>query len=147
MDGSTHPPASAQAVQLGKLLGTDPTAPAGSSGSTAPALPALPLLGGTGASAPDSGGPLDLPANKPDALGAPASKPQAMGAPADAPAALDSPVPAFTASSLTIANSAPERQLVAGLLADMTGTDPATMPAWSSLMVGTLLRGTEVQVR
>ncbi|MDT7623178.1 MAG: phospholipid/cholesterol/gamma-HCH transport system substrate-binding protein [Pseudonocardiales bacterium] len=137
MDGSTHPPASAQAVQLGKLLGTDPTAPAGSSGSTAPALPALPLLGGTGASAPDSGGPLDLPANKPDALGAPASKPQALG----------SPVPAFTASSLTIANSAPERQLVAGLLADMTGTDPATMPAWSSLMVGTLLRGTEVQVR
>ncbi|MDT7561289.1 MAG: hypothetical protein QOI68_5766, partial [Pseudonocardiales bacterium] len=61
--------------------------------------------------------------------------------------ALGSPVPAFTASSLTIANSAPERQLVAGLLADMTGTDPATMPAWSSLMVGTLLRGTEVQVR
>jgi phospholipid/cholesterol/gamma-HCH transport system substrate-binding protein len=145
LDGSTHPPASAQAVQLGKLLGTEP-------GGTTPALPALPLLGGTGTSGSGASGPLDLPANKPDALGAPASRPQAMGAPDGAPSALGSPalgspVPAFTASSLTVANSAPERQLVSGLLADMTGTDPATMPAWSSLMVGTLLRGTEVQVR
>ena len=134
MDGSSHPPASAQLFQLGKLLGTDPS----SAKATPP--PALPLLGPTGASSPSSGGGLlDLPANKPDALGDPVPQPQAMGGPAGAPA--------FTASTVSIANSEPERQLIAGLLADMTGTDPATMPAWSSLMVGPLLRGAEVQVR
>jgi virulence factor Mce-like protein len=136
MDGSTHPPASAQLFQLGKLLGTDPS----SAKATPP--PALPLLGPTGASAPPSGGLLDLPANKPDALGDPVPRPQALGA---SPGS-DGP-PAFTAGALSVANSAPERDLVAGLLADMTGTDPATMPAWSSLMVGPLLRGVEVQVR
>jgi virulence factor Mce-like protein len=132
-DGSTHPPASPQLFQFGKLLGTDPTS------ANAPAPPALPLLGPTGTSAPSSGGGLlDLPANQPNALGDPQPRPQAMG-PAGAPA--------FTAGAMSIANSEPERQLVAGLLADMTGTDPATMPAWSSLMVGPLLRGAEVQVR
>ena len=131
-DGSTHPPASAQAVQLGKLLGTDPTVAVGS-GAQSPSVPQLPLLGGTGSGGTGAGNPLNLPANDTPAEG----KPQALG----------SPVPAFTASSLSIANSAPERDLVAGLVADLTGADRADVPAWSSLLVGPLLRGAEVQVR
>jgi hypothetical protein len=49
--------------------------------------------------------------------------------------------------ALGLANSAPERQLVAGLVADLTGTTQADVPAWSSLLVGPLLRGTEVTVK
>jgi phospholipid/cholesterol/gamma-HCH transport system substrate-binding protein len=71
-------------------------------------------------------------------MGPAASKPQSMGEPA---------AEAFTASSVSIANSAPERQLVAGLIADMTGADRSGVPAWSSLLVGPLLRGVEVEVR
>jgi len=135
-DGATHPPASAQAVQLGKLLGTDPTVAVGS-GAQSPSVPQLPLLGGTGSGGTGAGNPLNLPANDTPAEG----KPQALG----------SPVPAFTASTVSstvsIANSAPERDLVAGLVADLTGADRADVPAWSSLLVGPLLRGAEVQVR
>ena len=55
---------------------------------------------------------------------------------------------AVTAAAVTsIANSAPERELVAGLVADVTGTDRASVPNWASLLVGPLLRGVEVQVR
>jgi hypothetical protein len=37
--------------------------------------------------------------------------------------------------------------VVAGLVADMTGADRSAIPAWSSLLVGPLLRGVEVQLR
>jgi len=142
-DGSSHPPASRQSVQLGKLLGTDPLAPAGSSGTQTPSVPGLPLLGGSGSTgAANPGVTPELPVNTPGG-----GQPQAQGSTAPKPQALGEPAEAFTASSVSIANSAPERQLVAGLVADMTGADPSSVPAWSSLLVGPLLRGVEVQVR
>jgi phospholipid/cholesterol/gamma-HCH transport system substrate-binding protein len=94
-----------------------------------PALPALPLVG----LGSNQAGPPDVPANH-----ASADKPQALGAAAPG---------AVTASAVSVANSAPERELVAGLVADMTGADRAGVPDWSSLLVGPLLRGVEVQVR
>jgi virulence factor Mce-like protein len=48
---------------------------------------------------------------------------------------------------LSTANSAPERRLVSGLVTDMSGDPNVPAPAWSSLLVGPLLRGAEVQVR
>jgi virulence factor Mce-like protein len=153
-DGSTHPPASSQAVQLGNgggspLRGLPGPALGGSSGSSGSGAgagqPSLPFLGGTGSGgadtrsgsspdpAPALGGLLGMPAKPPAGTG----PPQAMGASA----------PAVTASIVSIANSAPERDVVAGLVADMTGADRSAIPAWSSLLVGPLLRGVEVQVR
>ncbi|MFP5069797.1 MCE family protein [Pseudonocardia nantongensis] len=43
-----------------------------------------------------------------------------------------------------VANSPGERQVVAQLLAAQQGGSPEAVPAWSSTMVGPLLRGTEV---
>jgi virulence factor Mce-like protein len=49
--------------------------------------------------------------------------------------------------SLGLANSAPERELVNGLVADMTGSARSDVPGWSSLLVGPLVRGVEVTVK
>jgi len=142
-DGSSHPPASRQSVQLGKLLGTDPTEAVGGSSGQTPSVPGLPLLGGSGSTgAANPGGTPELPVNVPGG-----GQPQAIGSAAPRPQALGEPADAVTASSVSIANSGPERQLVAGLVADMIGADRSSVPAWSSLLVGPLLRGVEVQVR
>lgn len=45
------------------------------------------------------------------------------------------------------ANSPAENQLIAELMAPEAGVSPADYPAFASLMVGPLLRGTEVEVR
>jgi phospholipid/cholesterol/gamma-HCH transport system substrate-binding protein len=174
-DGSTHPPASPRTFQLGKALGSDPVTsshgpgdtssrPSAGTGSGGSGQPGLPLLGG-GSPAPGStpsdstssgstssgsggsrsgqsssgggGGPLG------GLLGMPAPDQGAGGA----PRAMAGPVPAFTASTLSVANSPAERDLVSGLVADMVGADRGEVPAWSSLLVGPLLRGVEVQVR
>ncbi|GAB3501893.1 MCE family protein [Amycolatopsis cihanbeyliensis] len=46
-----------------------------------------------------------------------------------------------------IANSPYERQLIAELMAPALGTTPDAVPGWSSLLVGPLLRGTEVTLK
>jgi len=51
------------------------------------------------------------------------------------------------ANGLGLANSPGERDLIAHLLAPEIGVAPADMPGWSSLLLGPLLRGTEVSVR
>jgi len=130
-DGSSRPPPSPQAAQLGRVLDTDRI-----STEQAHTQPPVPLRGRASGSAPNSDNPVVLPAERPRALGEPSSIPQAMG----------NPVPVFTADSLSVANSVPERQLVTGLLADITGTKPASMPDWSSLLVGILLRGADVAI-
>jgi hypothetical protein len=56
-------------------------------------------------------------------------------------------VPVSTVSAVSIANSAPERELVAGLVGDVLGVDRGSVPGWSSMLVGPLLRGVEVQLR
>jgi phospholipid/cholesterol/gamma-HCH transport system substrate-binding protein len=128
-DGSSHQPASGQASRLGALAGALPSLPN-------PAQPPpLPLLGGSS----DGGAPSGP-------LGAPVSAPAPSGPGVSRPVA---PVAYTTNSNGTpsIANTRPEQQLVSGLVADMTGSDPATVPAWSSLLVGPLLRGAEVTLR
>jgi phospholipid/cholesterol/gamma-HCH transport system substrate-binding protein len=45
-----------------------------------------------------------------------------------------------------VANSPGERQIVNELLAIQQGTSPDAMPAWSTMLVGPLYRGTEVKV-
>ncbi|MGQ0576146.1 MAG: MCE family protein [Pseudonocardia sp.] len=47
-------------------------------------------------------------------------------------------------SGMGIANSASEQQLVAELLGLATGASPAEIPSWSTVLVGPLLRGSEV---
>jgi hypothetical protein len=43
-----------------------------------------------------------------------------------------------------VPNSPGEQQVIAELLAVQDGTSPAAVPAWSSMLVGPLYRGTEV---
>jgi virulence factor Mce-like protein len=45
-----------------------------------------------------------------------------------------------------VTNSTGEQQVVAELVAARTGTTPAAVPGWGSLLVGPLYRGTEVRV-
>ncbi|WP_408898331.1 MCE family protein [Nocardioides sp. R1-1] len=45
------------------------------------------------------------------------------------------------------ANSPAENQLIAELMAPEAGVSPADYPTWSSLLVGPLLRGAEVEIR
>ncbi len=118
MDGSTHPPAQGPGRLATALPGL-------------PRPPSLPLLGGTGGSAPaapslpspSSAGPLGLPLGQ------------------------GGPVPAIVTGQASIANSAPERDLVAGLVAEMTNSEPSEIPAWSSVLAGPLFRGAEVNIR
>jgi phospholipid/cholesterol/gamma-HCH transport system substrate-binding protein len=49
-------------------------------------------------------------------------------------------------SDMGVANSPGERQVVAELLAAQNGTSPDEVPAWSTMLVGPLYRGTEVTV-
>jgi hypothetical protein len=43
-----------------------------------------------------------------------------------------------------VPNSPGEQQIVAELIAAQDGTSPEAVPAWSSMLVGPLYRGTEV---
>jgi phospholipid/cholesterol/gamma-HCH transport system substrate-binding protein len=49
-------------------------------------------------------------------------------------------------ADMGVANSPEERQVVAELLAAQDGTAPDAVPAWSTMLVGPLYRGTEVTV-
>lgn len=49
-------------------------------------------------------------------------------------------------ADMGVANSPGERQIVNELLALQQGTSPDAMPAWSTMLVGPLYRGTEVKV-
>jgi hypothetical protein len=51
-----------------------------------------------------------------------------------------------SAYDMGVPNSPGERQVVAELVALRGGTTPNAVPAWSSMLVGPLYRGTEVQV-
>lgn len=51
------------------------------------------------------------------------------------------------AAGLGEANSPAENRLIAELMAPEAGVSPADYPTWSSLLVGPLLRGAEVEVR
>lgn len=55
--------------------------------------------------------------------------------------------PQSTGFSLGLPNSRAEQRFVAALLATANGTDPAEVPGWSTLLVGPLLRGSEVSLR
>ncbi len=50
------------------------------------------------------------------------------------------------AYDMGLPNSPGERQVVAELLALQQGTSPEAVPAWSTMLVGPLYRGTEVTV-
>ncbi|RRO17505.1 MCE family protein [Saccharopolyspora rhizosphaerae] len=50
-------------------------------------------------------------------------------------------------ASASVANSRPERDLLAALMAPQLETDPKAVPDWSSLLVGPLFRGAEVTLR
>jgi len=50
-------------------------------------------------------------------------------------------------AGLSLANSRPEQQLLSGLLAPQLAVAPSDVPSWSSLLVGPLYRGSEVEVR
>ncbi|SDD93072.1 MCE family protein [Actinokineospora iranica] len=52
--------------------------------------------------------------------------------------------PDLGSDGLGVANSPEENQFIAELLAPVEGVSPSEMPQWSSLLVGPLLRGTEV---
>jgi phospholipid/cholesterol/gamma-HCH transport system substrate-binding protein len=56
-------------------------------------------------------------------------------------------LPQSAASAPSIANGPAEQELIAALLAPSLGVEPSQVPAWSSLLVGPLLRGTEVTVQ
>jgi phospholipid/cholesterol/gamma-HCH transport system substrate-binding protein len=56
-------------------------------------------------------------------------------------------LPQSLTSTPRVANSPAEQQLIAVLVAPGMGVQPAQVPAWSSLLVGPLFRGTEVTVQ
>lgn len=64
-----------------------------------------------------------------------------------APSTPLSPLLASMDDELGLPNSAPERELLATLLAPALGLDPSEVPDWSSVLVGPLYRGTEVTLR
>lgn len=49
-----------------------------------------------------------------------------------------------SSSGLGVVNSPAERDFVSGLLAPTMGMSPTDVPQWSSLLVGPVLRGTQV---
>lgn len=65
----------------------------------------------------------------------------------DRPQDFPNTLPQAAASQPRIANSPAEQELIAMLVAPGLGVDPAQVPAWSSLLVGPLFRGTEVTVQ
>jgi phospholipid/cholesterol/gamma-HCH transport system substrate-binding protein len=52
----------------------------------------------------------------------------------------------YSGADMGVPNSPGERQVVNELLALQQGTSPEAMPAWSTMLVGPLYRGTEVKV-
>jgi phospholipid/cholesterol/gamma-HCH transport system substrate-binding protein len=56
-------------------------------------------------------------------------------------------LPQSLTSTPRVANSPAEQQLIAVLVAPGMGVQPSQVPAWSSLLVGPLFRGTEVTVQ
>jgi hypothetical protein len=56
-------------------------------------------------------------------------------------------LPQSVTSQPQIANSPAEQELIAALVAPGLGVPPSQVPAWSSLLVGPLFRGTEVTVQ
>jgi hypothetical protein len=52
-----------------------------------------------------------------------------------------------SADVLRLANSPEEARLIAALFGPRIGVDPQDMPGWSSLLLGPLVRGTEVTVK
>jgi hypothetical protein len=58
-----------------------------------------------------------------------------------------STLPQSLTSAPRIANSPMEQDLIAALVAPGIGLPPSQVPAWSSLLVGPLFRGTEVTVQ
>lgn len=56
-------------------------------------------------------------------------------------------LPQSVTSQQQIANSPAEQELIAALVAPGLGVPPSQVPAWSSLLVGPLFRGTEVTVQ
>jgi phospholipid/cholesterol/gamma-HCH transport system substrate-binding protein len=52
----------------------------------------------------------------------------------------------YSGADMGVPNSPGERQIVNELLAIQQGTSPDAMPAWSTMLVGPLYRGTEVKV-
>ncbi|WP_164478006.1 MCE family protein [Nocardioides pantholopis] len=80
----------------------------------------------------------------------PATPADPAGAVTDEPAPIPAPpteVTAPAADDLGEANSPAENQLIAELLAPTRGVAPAAYPRWASLLVGPVLRGTEVSLR
>ena len=63
------------------------------------------------------------------------------------PQDFENTLPQALTSQPRIANSPTEQQLLAVLLAPGLGVQPSQVPAWSSLLVGPLFRGTEVTVQ
>jgi len=124
-DGSTHPPASAQAVQLGKLWAL--TRPCGRPSGRRLLGATTPAARRDGSGGADAGKPADLRQMTP--------RPRASQA-------LGSPCRAFTASR-EYANSPDD--LVAGLVADLIGATGGC--ARRSSLLGPLLRGAEVALR
>lgn len=103
----------------------------------------------------DRRGPRCYPVAKPPARFPqyPAEGPLADGSSKPPPPRSDRPedfqptVPQAVASAPAIANSPAERELLAALLAPQLGVAPPDVPAWSSLLVGPLYRGSEVVLR
>jgi phospholipid/cholesterol/gamma-HCH transport system substrate-binding protein len=103
----------------------------------------------------DRRGPRCYPVAKPPARFPqyPAEGPLADGSSKPPPPRSDRPedfqptVPQAAASAPAIANSPAERELIAALLAPQLGVSPLDVPAWSSLLVGPLYRGSEVVLR
>ncbi len=63
------------------------------------------------------------------------------------PQDFENTLPQAVTSQPQIANSPTEQQLLAVLVAPGLGIQPSQVPAWSSLLVGPLFRGTEVNVQ
>ena len=59
----------------------------------------------------------------------------------------DGTLPQSVTSAPRIANSPAEQELIAALVAPGLGLPPAQVPAWSSLLLGPLFRGTEATVQ
>lgn len=69
------------------------------------------------------------------------------GTAAAAPGTTGHPLLTGGQGDLGVANSPQERQLLATLVAPSIGVPTAEVPAWSSVLVGPLYRGTEVKLK
>lgn len=58
-----------------------------------------------------------------------------------------STIPSAAGDAVNLANSPEEARMIAALFGPRVGVDPREMPGWSSLLLGPLVRGTEVTVR